>query len=154
MGEKSKDRKDRGKSSLSLDSQAIFEKIDKIGEELLKQKPFIDSLSKKLESQLKKALKNDERLLSKQTNPVTGIQGCILEDDKSIDIKKAKLDIPFIKPKMSLDERKSIIENMRKENQKKFATVYSSDRNSPIKSLDESLQLKELLNEQQLIQDL
>jgi hypothetical protein len=127
--QKSKDREKKGKSSLSVDSNSIMEKVEKIGEELLKKKNFTDQLTKLL----RKQLKSDEKLERKQTNPVTGIKDCILDDDKNIDLDKAKLSNPFIRPKMTLTERKSIIENMRKENQKKFATMYSSDRNSPVR---------------------
>ena len=127
--QKSKDREKKGKSSLSVDSNSIMEKVEKIGEELLKKKNFTDQLTKLL----RKQIKSDEKLERKQTNPVTGIKDCILDDDKNIDLEKAKLSNPFIRPKMTLTERKSIIENMRKENQKKFATMYSSDRNSPVR---------------------
>jgi hypothetical protein len=71
-----------------------------------------------IEPQIKKSIKNDEKLLSKQTKHITGIQGCVLEsnDKFNIDIEKAKLNTPFIKPKMTVSERKLIIENMRKAN--------------------------------------
>ena len=97
-------------------------------------------------------MKKEETAISKQKKPITGIEGCVLEDPDhelgSNNIQRAKMDGPVFKPKMTLSERKSIIDNMRRENQKKFATVYSSDRNSPVmNNLDASAELSNILND-------
>jgi hypothetical protein len=80
---KSKD-KERGKrsalSSASFDMGIILDKIDKIGDGLLKQKPFLDKLSEKLEFSIRKALRDEQKLAAKQTNPITGMSGMFLDD--------------------------------------------------------------------------